>query len=71
MEWRTQMKDYFQFLEARLAPTKNTANNKTAMLTATTERWTLSFCIVLYLLELFDSLVLEGCYGLECVGDAA
>ena len=54
-----------------MAPTKNTANNKTTMLTAATEHWTLSFCIVLYLLELFDSLVLEDCCALENVGHAA
>ena len=54
-----------------MAPGTNTANNKTTMLTAATERWTLSFCIVLYLLELFDSLVLEDYYGLVYVGDAA
>ena len=65
------MKDYVQFLGKRMAPTKNTANNKTAMLTAVTVHWTLSFCIVLYLLELFDSLVLEDCSELKNVGDTA
>ena len=30
-------------------------NSKTVMPTATTERWTLSFCIVSYIFELFDS----------------
>ena len=65
------MKDYFQFLGKRTAPTKNTANNKTTMLTAATEHWTLSFCIVLYLLELFDSMVLKDYSELENVGDAA
>ena len=54
-----------------MAPTKNTANNKTTMLTAATEHWTLCLFIVLYLLELFDSLVLEDCSELEKVGDAA
>ena len=65
------MKDYFQSLGKRMAPTKNTANNKTTILTAATGHWTLSFCIVLYLLELFDSLVLEDCCALENVGQAA
>ena len=67
------MKDYFKFLGKGMAPTKNAANNKTTMLTAATEHWTLSFCtcIVLYLLELFDSLVLEDCSELEQVGDEA
>ena len=54
-----------------MAPTKNTANNKTTMLTAATEHWIMSFCIVLYLLELFDSRVLEDCSALENVGHAA
>ena len=65
------MKDYFLSLGKRMAPIKNTANNKTTILTAATEHWTLSFCIVLYLLELFDSLVLEDCCALENVGHAA
>ena len=66
------MKDYVQFLGKRMAPTENTANNKTTiMLTAATEHWTLSFCMVLYLLELFDSLVLEDCSELKNVGDTA
>ena len=71
MGWWTLMKDYFQFLGKRMAPTKDTATNKTTMLTAATEHWTLSFCIVLYLLKLFDSLVLEDCSELVKVGDAA
>ena len=54
-----------------MAPATNTANNKTTMPTEATERWTLSFCIVLYLLELYDSLPLKDYYGLECVGDTA
>ena len=53
-----------------MAPATNTANNKTTMLTEATERWTLSFCIVLYPFELFESL-LEDYYGLESVGDGA
>ena len=65
------MKDYFQSLGKRMAPTKNTANNKTTLLTAATEHWIMSFCIVLYLLELFDSRVLEDCSALENVGHAA
>ena len=60
----------FSISRRRMAPTKNTVNKKTTLLTAATGRWTLSFCIVLHLLDLFDSLVLEDCYGFECVGDA-
>ena len=65
------MNVYFQVLEARMAPATNVANNKTLMPTEATERWTLSFCIVWYLLELFDSLPLEDYCGLVCVGGAA
>ena len=54
-----------------MAIATNAANNKTATLTEATKRWKPSFCIVLYLLGLFDSLPLEDYYGLECVGDAA
>ena len=60
----------FQICRRRMAPATYTANNKTTMPTAATQRWTLSFCIVFQPLELFDSLSLEDCYGL-CVGDAA
>ena len=45
------------------------ANNQTALLTAATERWTLSLCIVLYLLEVVDSLLLKDLRR-DCVGDA-
>ena len=41
------------------------------MVTESTQRWKLFFCIVLYLLELFDCLPLKDYYGLECAGDAA
>ena len=53
-----------------MTPATNTANNKTTSLTAATERFTLSFCIVLYLLDVVDSLLLED-LKLGCVGDAA
>ena len=64
------MKDV-QYLAKRMAPPKKMVSNKPTMLTAATERWTVSFCIVLYPFELFDSLLLEDYYGLECLGDAA
>ena len=61
---------YFQFLDARMALTTYTGNNKTPKPTAATVRWTLSFYIVIYSIELFDSLVLEDWYELEFVDDA-
>ena len=48
-----------------------TVSNKAAILTEATERWKLFFCIVLYLLELFDVLPLEDYYGLESVGETS
>ena len=45
--WRTLMNDYVEIVDGRMAPATNMANNKTTMLTAATERWTMSFCIVL------------------------
>ena len=57
----------FSISRKRMVPAKNTADKKTTMLTAATEHWTLCFCIVLYLLELFDSLVLEDCSELKNV----
>ena len=63
------MKDYFQFFGTLITPATNTANNKTTLLTAATERSTLSFGIVLYLLEVVDSLLLED-LTLGCVGNA-
>ena len=47
------------FFGRRTTPATNTANNKTTLLTAATERWTLSFCIVLNLLKVVDSLLVE------------
>ena len=61
---------YFQFLDARMALTTCTGNSKTPKLTAATVRWTPSFCIGIYSMELFDSLVLEDCYELAFVDDA-
>ena len=72
LQWYLQpWRDYFQFFDKRMASATKAASNKTAMLTEAKERWKLFFCIVLYLLELFDSLPLEDYYGLKCVGDVA
>jgi len=53
-----------------MTPATNAANNKTTLLTAASERWTLSFCIGLYLFDVVDTLLLED-LRLGCVGDAA
>ena len=54
------MNDYLEIVDGRMAPTTYTANNKTTMPTAATQRLTVSSCIVLQPLELFESLSLEG-----------
>ena len=54
------MNDYLEIVDGQLAPAIYTANNKTTLLTAVTQRLTVSFCIVLQPLELFESLSLEG-----------
>ena len=53
-----------------MTPATNAANNKKTLLTAASERWTLSFCIVLYLFDVVDTLLFED-LRLGCVGDAA
>ena len=50
-----------------MTPATNTAINKATLLSAATERFTLSFCIVLYLLDVVDSLLLEDLRRLERV----
>ena len=62
------MKDYI--FGTPMRPATNAANNKTTLLTAATERSTLSFCIVLHLLDVVDSVFLED-LRLGCVSDAA
>jgi len=64
------MNGYLEIVDGRMAPATKMANNKTKLLTAATERWTMSSCIVLQPLELFDSLSLED-YFVLCVGHAA
>ena len=61
---------YLQFLDARMVLTANMGNNKTPKPTVATGRRTLSFCIVIYSMVLFDFVVLEYCYELEFVDDA-
>lgn len=56
---------FFPFVDAQMAPTANTANNKTPKPTAATVRWTPSFYIEIYSMRLFDSLVLVDSYEPE------
>ena len=64
------MKDYFQFFGTRMTPQANTVNSKTTLLTAATDRWTPSFSLLLYMLEVVDCRLLED-LRLGFVGDAA
>ena len=65
--YKNLVTQFFQVVDVRVKPTANTANNKTLPTSAGIVRWTLSFCIVIYLMKLFDSLVLEDCYEPESV----
>ena len=51
--------DVFSISRKANGANNESANSKTVMPTATTQRLTLSFCIVSFLLELFDSLDLQ------------